>query len=332
MIRLAHAHGLKVQTFNRLLIGSEFHLWNRDIDRQAPAWLIEILCRNTGTPIERGNGTALKSYEGILFREYHESYILKWILPVKSYHRTRTGHGQQFCPHCLAKDAEPYFRKRWRVAFYTWCTQHKIMLHDRCPACSSPVVFHRQELGKPKEIDAGSMALCHACGFDLRYASAVPPIFYDESAHATFEQTARLLEPEAPWQKPQHLGYNEVMHQLLWLMSAQYRKARLHEFACRQLGVPVPQLDSEMRTLESRSIEERHHLTQLGFWFMADLETRLTAAWLDGAVTYSALLRDFGERPEWFDTVVEKFYDWRSRPNRHVQPQGENGRFISRCG
>lgn len=54
---------------------------------------------------------------------------------------------------------------------------------------------------------------------------------------------------------------------------------------------------------------------------MVELENRLTAAWNDGSITYSALLIDFDDRPGWYDRVVGKFSDWRARQvSRQVGP------------
>lgn len=58
-------------------------------------------------------------------------------------------------------------------------------------------------------------------------------------------------------------------------------------------------------------MQERHHLVQLAFWIMADLDAHLTGAWRARAVTYSALQRDFEDRPDWYDSVVRRFSDWR---------------------
>ncbi|WP_369124446.1 TniQ family protein, partial [Undibacterium sp. CCC2.1] len=63
------------------------------------------------------------------------------------YHRKRNAYGLQFCPTCLAEDSVPYFRRRWRVAFYTVCNEHKTMLLDRCPKCGSSVAAHRLDIG-----------------------------------------------------------------------------------------------------------------------------------------------------------------------------------------
>ena len=42
------------------------------------------------------------------------------------------------CPWCLQGDAEPYFRRQWRLTFVTLCPQHRCQLLDRCAACAAP--------------------------------------------------------------------------------------------------------------------------------------------------------------------------------------------------
>lgn len=328
IVRLAHAHGLKVQTFSRLLAGSGYHLWNRDIDRRAPAWLIDALCGNTAASPDMARQTTLQTYEGEIYAAFRESYVLPWILPLKIKRFTRIGHGLQFCPRCLAEDVEPYFRKRWRVAFYTWCSVHKMMLHDRCPRCGSPVDFLRRELGRPKVTDGGALTKCHECAFDLRKAPARAPTFFEDSARWEFERAISWMEGPQVLTKFDRIGYFDVLHHLCWAMLGTYRSTWLMEFACKALSTRYTMPKHRPRVLELRPIHERHHLTQLGFWLMANPNARLMAAWLEGAVTYSALLRDFADPPGWYNEIVEKFADWRSRPKRHLQPHGSDGRFL----
>lgn len=327
IVRLAEAQGLKVQTFARLLAGSEYQVWNRDIDRTAPSWLIEVLCRNTAAHPDAAWNTTLASYEGLLYRTFRESSVLPWITPLMIRRFTQTGHGLQFCPRCLAEDPEPYFRRRWRVAFYTWCSIHNVMLHDRCPRCTAPVNFQRRELGRPNEIDGGPLTRCFACGFDLRKAAAKAPVFYEESARREFEMAAGWLEGRRSWGGWDSVGYFNVLRHVCWTMLSAYRSTWLRMFACKLLGIRVAKLERGPRILEQRFISERHHVAQLGFWFLANPMDRLTAAWQEGAVTYSALLRDFCDRPEWYDKIVAGFADWRARPKRHIQPRGGDGRF-----
>src|SRR5205814_803631 len=79
----------------------------------------------------------------------------------------RQNFGQQFCPLCLHEDKEPYYRKRWRLAFMTCCEIHAVALLDRCPQCGSPVNFHRNELGDPNVSHAVSTTHCFKCALDL---------------------------------------------------------------------------------------------------------------------------------------------------------------------
>jgi len=137
LVRLAHGHGLKVQTLCNLIFGDQRQVWNRDIDRLAPMWLITELCRQTDTPFDVAWATTLRTYEGWLYPKYRSSGMLHWILMLNMYHRKRQGYGMQFCPHCLASDPVPYLRKSWRVAFNTVCAQHGNLLADRCPACGA---------------------------------------------------------------------------------------------------------------------------------------------------------------------------------------------------
>jgi hypothetical protein len=70
LIRLAHGHGLKVQTFSNLLFGHRRQVWNRDVDRLGPSWLIEELSHRTGTPMSAAKATCLRAYEGVLFQSF----------------------------------------------------------------------------------------------------------------------------------------------------------------------------------------------------------------------------------------------------------------------
>lgn len=311
LVRLAHAHGLKVQTLCRLFFGNEHQVWNRDIDRLAPAWLTESLSLHTATPYDVVRKTTLRVYEGRLYRRYQEASTLPWILPLRIFHRKHQGYGLQFCPRCLAEDMEPYFRKRWRVAFCTYCPTHGVMLHDRCPHCEEPVVFHRLELGETLRVDSGPLALCFNCGFDFRTASAEPPVFYAQSAFKAMNEAVLRLGHKGRLCKPRSVLYYNVLHHLCWLMVVKYRRVRLRDYVCGRVGAPKLPITPGRLLIEARSVQERHYLVQLAFWILADLEVRLTGAWRARTVTYSALLRDFEDRPYWYDSVVGRFSDWR---------------------
>lgn len=313
MVRLAYAHDLKLRTFARLLFPDQGEVWYRDVDRMAPGWLIEIIAANTGLTIAKVLATTLRYYEGRLFRHYRESGVLPWILPLKVSEWKRKGYGLQFCPACLAEDEVPYFRKRWRVAYYTWCPRHKAMLYDRCPSCGAAIAFHRGDLNSSSIDSVRSITQCWQCDFDLRLATVNSPILYEPSSSSAFEVALLRLDHRGRCIKPRGVRYYNVLHQLCRLMGARYRNVALGRFASSAMGAHDLLPLASVRAFEARSVAQRHHIAQLGFWFMVDLETRLTAAWNAGAITQSALIRDFDDWPKTFSTIVGQFSDWRRR-------------------
>jgi hypothetical protein len=143
-------------------------IWNRDIDKSADAEVAQILFEKTGTSLKRVCATMLSSYENILYERHNHFGPTSWIMPVGIYHRRRRQFGLQFCPRCLAEDKEPYYRRRWRLAFIIVCERHRILLHDRCPKCEEPINFHRDEMGNYRKFVTDSLTLCYACRFDLQ--------------------------------------------------------------------------------------------------------------------------------------------------------------------
>ena len=174
LVRLAMAHGIKLHTFCSVTWPLK-QIWNRDIDRSADLELLQTLSDKTATPLERVRATTLAAYESVLYEEHKKLGPAAWITPVGIYHRTRTKCGQQFCPSCLAEDKEPYYRRKWRLAFMVACEKHHTLLYDRCPGCRGAVNFHRDEMGNFRKFAAESLTTCNHCGFDLRTASETAP-------------------------------------------------------------------------------------------------------------------------------------------------------------
>lgn len=313
LVRLAHGHGLKVQTFCNLIFGNCRQVWNRDIDRLAPAWLVKELCSKTGTSQEEVWNTTLRAYEGLLYPKFRMSGALKWILTLKMYHRKRQGYGLQFCPACLAGDAIPYFRKCWRVAFNTVCVHHGTMLLDRCPRCTMAIAIHRLDMALADSIELLPMSYCHACGFDFRHAPAVEPIFCASQASALLLAASRIPNPENQLGNEWNLDSYAVMHHLCRLMTARYKHVRLRKFVLDNVGLEDIPLTGGHISFEMRPIEERHYLTQLTAWLLVDLKTRLTTAWRKGVVQYNVLLKDFPDAPATYRDIVRNFENWRMR-------------------
>lgn len=313
IVRLGYAHNLKLRTFARLLSPDDPEIWYRDIDRYAPQSLLTELSKHTGVPSAKLEAATLRRYEGRIYRESKGSGILRWILPLQIWAWQRQGFGLQFCPKCLADDQIPYYRKRWRVAFYTWCSIHNVMVHDRCPKCGATVSFHRRDLNKGSVEGIEEITLCSECDFDFREADCKVPVFYERSSREAFELAIHRLEGRGRWCKPRGVRYYNMLHQLCRLTTIHYRNVALGNYVEAKVQVPHPQLPAIDCLFEQRSVAERHHIVQLGFWVLVDLEERLTAAWNAEAITRSALLRDFEDYSKQYAIVAHRFHNWRTR-------------------
>jgi hypothetical protein len=311
LVRLAHGHGLKVQTFCNIIFGNRHQVWNRDIDRLGPEWLVHELSARTGTPPEIAYGTTLRAYEGLLYPIFKLSGALQWIQTLKMYHRKWEGFGLQFCSECLRTGPEPYFRKPWRVTFNTICVTHQCMLQDRCPNCGGGVAFHRKDMGQNEPSVGDSLAACHQCGFDLSKAAPTPIVIYDRQASDWHAQLCRQLILSDHDHAPLDVGSLSVMRQIGMLLTSRYSTVKLHAHVCDELGVPDLDLAKGRLSMETRPLQERHHLLQLLSWLMVDLEPRLRTAWLAKSVRYNQLGKDFWDAPAWFLQIVEEFSDWR---------------------
>jgi|GEM_PF-265864 len=174
MIRLAHGHGYKSEKMLRMLFGPQHATWCRDIDKLAPEWLLTKICQITGTAAERAKRTTLSDYSGIVSEQIHTDGYCSWILPSYIYHRQRTRPGLMYCPCCLKSDEVPYFRRIWRLAFITACSEHGVHLLDACPACGAAVIPHRVDMGPDALLPRDrSLTRCWKCGHDLRTAPTI---------------------------------------------------------------------------------------------------------------------------------------------------------------
>ncbi len=168
MVRLAHRNGFKVHTFFAEYLGREREIWTRDVDHFAPAWLTSALQERTGAKAATIAAGTLRSYEGWVFEKFNETGNTRWVMPLSVYHRTRRSYGQQFCPVCLALDATPYLRLRWRLSFLTACAEHGVLLEDRCRSCGKSVSPHRLDMacGRTRSTRI-TMRWCAHCRADL---------------------------------------------------------------------------------------------------------------------------------------------------------------------
>ena len=317
IVRLAMSHGLKLHTFCSLAWPKKA-IWNRDIDKSADAEIMQTLSEKTGVSIERVHATSLAAYEGLLYEKRNTFGPSPWIMPIGVYHRTRTQFGLQYCPLCLSEDKEPYYRRKWRLAFMVICETHRSLLRDRCPKCEAAVNFHRNELGDYKKIVTTSMTHCHICNFDLRMASAyhtsLHPItpseveFTQKLLKAIDEGVVRINDMELTCS----LLYFTVLRHLMKIVSMRNQRLdklrqEISSFYGVESYIPMsgPKLD-----VQEQSLEVRRQLLQIVRYLLEDWPHRFIAIAQKHKVWSSLWLKHMESGP-WERSQTAPFWFWR---------------------
>lgn len=335
LIRLAHGHGLKLQTFSSIVFGRDKSIWNRDIDKLAPDWILTKLSECTGASLQAVLDSTLKSYEGILYEHHQPNGNTKWILPLGVYHRIHHDFGLQFCPLCLAETQQPYFRKQWRLAFYTECEKHLVLMHDRCPQCAASISFHRAEMGSRSLISASTVH-CHACGFDLRSSPSLRTPCQDWQTFTAYRSL--LLFHQLGWsfidktEFPYAQSLFEVLLHLCRLMGSKRKASCLLPYVADKLVLDASAIKHYGNiSFEQRSVAERHLLFCLAVWLLLDWPIRFVSICKELQLSSAYVLVDFIEPPYWFASVInDKLYQGQYSPNE--QEFIEAGRWLSGRG
>lgn len=270
IVRTAHANGLKVQTFCDREFGKSFQIWNRDIDRNTPEWLLKRISEKSGASLKEVSNATAKLYEKRLFPILHTSSQLRWFMPIKSFHRLHRGFALQYCPECLQEDAIPHYRLAWRLALYTFCPKHRVLMADRCPHCQAPIEFHRIELGKHNLVEVETLDLCWQCEEAL---STIPtqnvelqPMLVDSKWTGILRSIDRQFYPAGG------LNYSNltILHQLCRLLSSPKTRPALANHICNKGGYPQPTIGQDKLIFEQRPVSERHELLTLAWWVMTN--------------------------------------------------------------
>jgi Zn ribbon nucleic-acid-binding protein len=153
--RLAFANGIASRPFARVL-GLGTGMWSASLDIKLPDDVANLLQARTGVSPHELSATSLG-----------RSPLKPLLLPLRCNGRRDSSTWLQFCSRCLAEDAEPYFRRRWRLATRISCSKHRCGLRDRCPSCHGLIAVFAQTELVPQHY-------CVACGYDLRRASKKP--------------------------------------------------------------------------------------------------------------------------------------------------------------
>jgi hypothetical protein len=201
------------------------------------------------------------------------------------------------------------------------------MLHDRCPCCGESVVFQRIELGKGKD-EAGldkKLSTCFNCGFDLALSKGEKPIFMNQEIADTWLNLLNGLNENSL--SAFDLARLSVLHHFCKLLASKVTSEKLLAFIGSSLSMPTPEPNLALRHFEANDIAVRHEVFEYAWWLLLDWPNNLYSAWLNGAIRYNQLLKDFNVAPSWLKEEVQKLtanYHLRRRLKQY-KGASENG-------
>lgn len=308
LTRIAMANGIKLYQLGQAVFGSGTGIWNRDIDKSVTLEIMSRISARTGTNMAHVFSTTLRSYESILYQHHNPNGNTQWVLPAGIYHRTRRRRGLAYCPLCLFEDTEPYFRKSWRLAFYTVCSKHNSMMLDACPSCNAPIAFFRRELGNRSTSTVDSLVLCHKCGWDLRRTATYSAVTMD--AHALISLKSIIEFHDLGWWfcGEQDINYSMQYFDVLHYM-ATYLTSKIGSNLLRYVENETKhiQMSNQMicrMPIEFRPLYDRHWLILNSLWLLESWPDRFIIACKSSKLTISRITRC--ERfPYWFESTLK---------------------------
>jgi len=293
IVRTAHHNGLKIQTFSDLSFGKHNQIWNRDIDKLAPNFVLETMTKHCGVPLKSAKKTTLNLYVNRLFPKIKPSGILRWINPLVLHHRKHTAHGMQYCPICLSEDKEPYFRIAWRLSLYTFCPIHKVMMKDRCQ-CGSSVNFHRIELGKSNIIDIDTLDECWQCGNKLSEISVEPLELKPKAVYTIWNRVLGVISRGFINSGPISYERLILLHQICKIIVSSRFNQKIHAYICNSSGLPICDI-SKHRYFEQYNVNDRHYILKLAWWLIGNTPNKLKESIRKNAIQNNYLYRDSRE-------------------------------------
>lgn len=143
LVRVALAHQTMPWSFMNMHFPEYKNIvFSRDVDIWAPDQFIDKLAWKSRLNSKDIFNMTLRSYEGYLLERIRvngPNFFISSIIPRK---RRNVGYGQKYCPQCLA-EYPVYFRKEWRLSFYSVCLEHNCRMVDRCQYCRIPIAFYK---------------------------------------------------------------------------------------------------------------------------------------------------------------------------------------------
>jgi hypothetical protein len=314
IVALARANRIKVHSLCIRVGGNQNTIWNRDVDRMVPAEVLTKLSAMTGQSAERIRTLSLAHIAEQIDVDHHPNGTATWLLPLGVWHRKRLRHGVQFCTMCLGMDKRPYVRRSWRLAYYTECEHHRVLMMDRCPFCGEAFNYFRGELGDRNQVEAAGLNFCVSCGLDF-WHTAQQRFHWPDWKLTVATRTLQFMN-DFGWATLDNRSFTPahelllVIRQLIRVMSSGSRAGQLYDAVAQVLwpeGCDV--LSDRGKDYERRSVIERHRLFGMAVWLLMDWPGRFERAFRYAHIHRHSLTRDMRVVPAWYAEQCAKAWE-----------------------
>jgi hypothetical protein len=306
LLRLSRNHLLRFYSFcSTYFIGVE--CWNRDLDKFLPEEIKKVILKKTILQDFEVSNMLLSSY-------YSKVYITElmdrsfWFTPISIYQNSRSHKTSlSICPNCLSTDGDsPYFRKQWRLSFYTVCDTCGKDLIDCCPNCDSTINYLIIEKGRKGQIPIFPITCCWKCFFDLRDSPTV------SSSNDQLQMQRTLKEAvDQGYDLSHNVQYSHLYFLVLKKMISLLNKKnipqliKLQEEICKQTDlVFIDPKNGRSFPFELMSVEERRNLTYKAYWLLNDWPNRFRETTSKVGLRSKNFHDDFPEIPYWLSTEL----------------------------
>ncbi|MBK8183953.1 MAG: TniQ family protein [Candidatus Competibacteraceae bacterium] len=287
LARTAHLHGLNAYRFFAFHL-PDLPIWNRDFDRTASSEGLKRVAALLGVSEEEVVAMTLKPYARHLAGDgTGDGAVQPWVNAAGIYHRVRRRHALQFCPRCL--QAEPAFKRFWRLSFVVACDRHRCLLRDACAVCGAPVVPHRANV---------SIVGCYHCGSRLPKAPVEPHPFAVDQVLTVQSRLLDAVKSGVFDLRSTTIRATEFFRGLRMLLLLARERIRFTPQAAPELcGLPPYRLEL-MRAYDRVAI-----IALIGRHLLADFDA--LAAFLGNLGMTRAQFLRFGRLPDWlWDAVL----------------------------
>ncbi len=286
---------------------------NRLLNRDADLFLDEKMSLNfSRRMLMKPNdifNTSLKSYQGYLAENITSNTRNNLISPVKIKGTYPAKYGLKYCPMCL-KEKE-YFRKEWRLSFYTVCLKHQCFLVDSCPNCKEPLLITKRKL----DIESFN---CWNCGYIFKN-SEVEHIDKNSKSLLWLNRTMQILD-KGYFQRDGHTYYS-----IVYFIVLKHIAKIIYQYGYRNIYTLQKELElynivlQDIEYTKGKFLEEHISLKEAFAVFTACFEIMGTGRNFDrfakaNKIPISILRKDISYMPFWYDRLTEKYYKYNKKP------------------